>query len=505
MNDRFIERLLRALAAPGSRRPLLAGLATLPLLGGLLGLLELGETDAHGRRKRRKKRHKHGKGRRRKGKGKGKKNGKTCRPQPVSETCAGQCGRVSNNCQQTVDCGPCSCDPACGVCERCTGSTCATCAVCCDTTCCAEDDAVCHATTGACCTPEPQAVTCADTCGTAINNCGVAVECGGCSQDLICCEGTCTEGTWTKQSAIEPTVSPVAARSVAIAPDGLTAWVSDWSRGHVSVWSRSEVSSTSWTHVTTIGSLGTGADEFGAVTGVVLTADLTTLLVSDFNRHRVSVWSRPDAGSSTWSHVTNVGTTSELSYPQGLALSSDGRALLVANSAHIAFFTRESQSSATWTFRSAFGYGGGPGTISGAVGLAISPDGLTAWVSDAGNHRVSVWTRDDSASVTWAYQTQFGTQGSGDGEFDDIVGVAVSPDTRTVWIADRGNGRIAVWKRPDASSTTWTSNAQFGTKGSGPDQFDSIHDLAVTPDEHTVFVADLSNQRVSVWQRACRA
>lgn len=114
MDDRHFDQITRILAAPDSRRRLLGALVALPVVGGLLGILDADDAEAGGgRRKRRKKRHKHGKGR-----GKN----KPCKPQPVARTCAGTCGSVTNNCKKVIDCGSCECSPACAECFTCQGA-----------------------------------------------------------------------------------------------------------------------------------------------------------------------------------------------------------------------------------------------------------------------------------------------------------------------------------------------------------------------------------------------
>ncbi|MFN8662368.1 MAG: hypothetical protein U0075_10780 [Thermomicrobiales bacterium] len=110
-NTRF-DALARGLSTSESRRRLLAHLAALPTLGGLLAILDPDDSEGAGRRKRRKKAHKHGKGRRRK-------HNKRCKAETVAQTCAGKCGSVLNNCKRAVECGPCWCDPACPSCQVC--------------------------------------------------------------------------------------------------------------------------------------------------------------------------------------------------------------------------------------------------------------------------------------------------------------------------------------------------------------------------------------------------
>lgn len=107
MDDRHFDGLTRALVPPGSRRRALAALAALPLLGGVLGGLDVDIAEGK-RRKRRKKR---------------RKRKMSCKPEAATQTCAGKCGSVTNNCRQVVDCGSCACSPACGECFTCQEKT----------------------------------------------------------------------------------------------------------------------------------------------------------------------------------------------------------------------------------------------------------------------------------------------------------------------------------------------------------------------------------------------
>ena len=116
MDARHFDALTRVISAPDSRRRLLALLATLPLLGGALGLFAPEDAAAKDRRRRRKQRH-----RRRKNPG-GRKKG--CKPKSTASVCAGRCGTVKTRqtCGKTVDCGSCDCSPACGACFTCQGT-----------------------------------------------------------------------------------------------------------------------------------------------------------------------------------------------------------------------------------------------------------------------------------------------------------------------------------------------------------------------------------------------
>lgn len=188
MDDRHFDDLTRVLSGGESRRRVLAHLAALPVVGGLLGGLEMEEASAAGRRKRRKKAHKHGKGRRRNNRrGKDKKT-PTCTPESAAQTCAGKCGSVTNTCGQSVDCGSCVCSPPCGICQTC------------------------DVTTGQC-LPDPQqqgdacgapgqicqadgTCSCDDTSCPVCRSCTRSGECSNPCSSVGCCDGvTCQPGT----------------------------------------------------------------------------------------------------------------------------------------------------------------------------------------------------------------------------------------------------------------------------------------------------------------------
>jgi DNA-binding beta-propeller fold protein YncE len=65
------------------------------------------------------------------------------------------------------------------------------------------------------------------------------------------------------------------------------------------------------------------------------------------------------------------------------------------------------------------------------AGVVVSPDGRSVWVADSQIHRISVWTK---VGGEWSPQ------------FIAPWGVAVAADGQTAWVADTNNNRIAVWR-----------------------------------------------------------
>jgi hypothetical protein len=196
MGARHFDHLARTLGTAGSRRGLLGLLATLPVLGGLVALLDVEEPGASGRRKQRQERRTRSGHRQRLDAEKNK--SKKCKPKPKTKTCAGKCGIVKNNCKKKVNCGSCDCKTECPDCFICQDQGPTTPAVCVVDPAkvgdpCGSDGQVCQPD-GACAC---QAGSCPD--NAPICDAGACVPCttdtqcesGGLGD--LCCSGRCQE------------------------------------------------------------------------------------------------------------------------------------------------------------------------------------------------------------------------------------------------------------------------------------------------------------------------
>jgi DNA-binding beta-propeller fold protein YncE len=92
--------------------------------------------------------------------------------------------------------------------------------------------------------------------------------------------------------------------------------------------------------------------------------------------------------------------------------------------------------------------GSGDGQFSNPAGVATDAAG-NVYVADFGNHRIQKFTG------TGVYLTQWGSFGSGDGQFSTPRGVATDVDGN-VYVADQGNHRIQKFG-PDVTPATVTS------------------------------------------------
>jgi DNA-binding beta-propeller fold protein YncE len=110
--------------------------------------------------------------------------------------------------------------------------------------------------------------------------------------------------------------------------------------------------------------------------------------------------------------------------------------------------------------------------------VAVGPDG-SVYVSDSGNNRMQRFDANGN------FISQWGTPGSGDGQFQTPQGIAVSPDG-SVYVVDSGNVRVEHFL---------ADGTFLNSFGSGAGGFTSPRGIAVGPDG-SVYVVDQQNTRV---------
>lgn len=125
--------------------------------------------------------------------------------------------------------------------------------------------------------------------------------------------------------------------------------------------------------------------------------------------------------------------------------------------------------------------GSGAGQFEEPSGVAVASNG-DLWVADQRNDRV------EEFSAAGEYLRDFGSAGSGEGELDGPTAVAVNSHG-DVWVVDSQNDRI------EEFSETGEYLSSFGSKGSGPGQFELPWGIAAGP-EGNVWVSDPNNQRI---------
>ncbi len=124
-----------------------------------------------------------------------------------------------------------------------------------------------------------------------------------------------------------------------------------------------------------------------------------------------------------------------------------------------------------------------PATFSWPEGVTVAPNGRV-WAIDTRNDRIEDFPADLTTTPT---VQSYGSTGTAVGEFTYPEGADVAPNG-VVWVADTRNDRL---QKYDPVAQTFS---KIGSLGSGPGQFDKPMGVAVTA--NAVFVADTANNRV---------
>ena len=177
-------------------------------------------------------------------------------------------------------------------------------------------------------------------------------------------------------------------------------------------------------------------------------------------------------------NITPVRTITELNNPWGVAVSDDGHVIVTENDGNcLTILDNEGKKVKS------FGGEGGSGNVQFVFpcGVAITPDNFIL-VSDI-SHRIQKISMDGDCAAS------VGVSGSGRRKFNGPDGIAISPSTGQVYIADCGNHRVQVLN-PDL-----TFSHSFGKKGSAKGQFNNPCDIAIDS-QGLVYVADGGNHRI---------
>jgi DNA-binding beta-propeller fold protein YncE len=227
------------------------------------------------------------------------------------------------------------------------------------------------------------------------------------------------------------------------------------------------------------GSSGTGDGQFNGPAGMAVDAG-GNVYVADYGNHRVQKFSPTGTYLAQWG--THGSGDGQFNGPEGLAVDAAGNVYVADfGNNRVEKFTSAGAYLAQWGT-----FGAGAGQFQSPLGVAVDAGG-NVYVADNMNFRIQKFT--DSG----AFVAQWGTPGSGDGQFYNPTGVAVDA-AGNVYVCDSGNSGLHN-DRVQKFSPTGAYLTQWGTHGSGDGQFDTTWGLAVDA-AGNVDVADFRNHRV---------
>lgn len=134
-------------------------------------------------------------------------------------------------------------------------------------------------------------------------------------------------------------------------------------------------------------------------------------------------------------------------------------------------------------------YGSGPGDFIQAMGIAVSSSG-DVYVADASNLRVSEFDPNLGTCASTRNYNGGWVQDFGVGHFTgDLRGVAIDPVNDLLYVVDAQAGRVEEFNL----NGTWIT--QFGSLGTGPGQFQDGGRQVTVDGQGNVWVADYSDYR----------
>jgi len=278
---------------------------------------------------------------------------------------------------------------------------------------------------------------------------------------------------------------------VAVDPSG-DAYVADTTNNRIQKFDSSGGFLTEW------GFRGRADGNFGGLRSVAVDAS-GNVLVSDFGNDRVQKFTGSGVFLGKWGAAG--GGNGQFMRPTDIAVDVAGN-ILVADSIEI--FLPDGTNDRIQMFDSAGGFlakWGGPGTGPGEFGVDpaffVSDAGLIrqggpfgiavdvsgdVYVTDEFNHRIQKF------SNSGLFLTQWGSFGTGDGQFNRPQGIDVDA-SGNVFITDRGNNRVQKFSSTGVFMTKW------GSLGTGVGQFNAPVGIAVDASGN-VYVSDCLNHRI---------
>ncbi|MEQ9877304.1 beta-propeller fold lactonase family protein [Pectobacterium aroidearum] len=203
-----------------------------------------------------------------------------------------------------------------------------------------------------------------------------------------------------------------------------------------------------------------------------------------------------------------------------IVLSEDGTSLYTINGVTptdgstgknaITFFSRDTTSGALTFVGSLVGSDTIP--VRSPSGIVLSSDGTSAYISNLGNHSITVLSRDAATGslnyVTTINKTTIVADANSaeipkdDRYLTGLQDIVISPDNRFVYVSSNTQGTVSIFSRDvDTGSLTYAGTLDLYNAGHIPANALSLRELVISEDGSALYVAALGSQSVLVFGR----
>ena len=131
-------------------------------------------------------------------------------------------------------------------------------------------------------------------------------------------------------------------------------------------------------------------------------------------------------------------------------------------------------------------------SLSSSIFLSSPSFNISTILGILNHHTALAFKAASSSGTVYSFIKKWGSLGTGDGEFNQTIGVAVDPKTSNVYIGDYYNNRVQKFDSNGTFITKW------GSSGTGNGQFNFPSDVAIDSSGN-VYITDSNNNRIQVF------
>jgi DNA-binding beta-propeller fold protein YncE len=235
---------------------------------------------------------------------------------------------------------------------------------------------------------------------------------------------------------------------------------------------------------------GFGNGEFNAPRGVAYDPNNNRIIVADnWGKYRIQVFdSNGNFLFKFGSKVFDDGGIEKHKFPTGVAYDPNNNRIIVADYDDHRIQVFDSNGNFLFKFGS---FGFGDGEFRFPTGVAYDPNNNRIIVTDTLNYRIQVFDSNGN------FLFKFGREGFG--EFHAPIGVAYDPNNNRIIVTGSKTVFVAGIYRIQVFDSNGNFLFKFGSGGSGDGEFNDPIGVAYDPNNNRIIVADTANHRIQVF------